>query len=126
MRRLYSNFARGWPGVGLLIMRLVAGISLIVYELAMPRTGTDFDLVLSHAGPVVLGLLLAAGLWTPIVGALAAIWGLWHALSGHRDPCACLLIATLGVALALLGPGGWSVDARLFGWKQIDIRKRKP
>ena len=33
------------------------------------------------------------------------------------------MLGTLGVALALLGPGGWSVDARLFGWKRIGDRK---
>jgi hypothetical protein len=31
----------------------------------------------------------------------------------------------VGVALALVGPGKWSVDARLFGWKRINIPNRK-
>ncbi len=30
MRRLYSTFAGGWPGMGLLLMRLVVGSALIV------------------------------------------------------------------------------------------------
>jgi len=34
-------------------------------------------------------------------------------------------MATIGAALALVGPGAWSLDWRLFGWKQIDIRDRK-
>jgi hypothetical protein len=24
--------------------------------------------------------------------------------------------------LALLGPGAWSIDARLFGWRRIDVQ----
>jgi uncharacterized membrane protein YphA (DoxX/SURF4 family) len=35
-----------------------------------------------------------------------------------------LLLAALGVSLVMLGPGAWSVDARLFGRKRIDIRGR--
>ena len=30
MRRLYSTFAGGWPGTGLLLMRLVIGSVLVV------------------------------------------------------------------------------------------------
>jgi hypothetical protein len=36
-----------------------------------------------------------------------------------------LLLATFGAALAMLGPGQWSVDARLFGWKRIEPSPRK-
>jgi hypothetical protein len=30
-------------------------------------------------------------------------------------------MATLGIALAILGPGALSIDARLFGRKRLDI-----
>jgi putative oxidoreductase len=30
----------------------------------------------------------------------------------------------MGAALAMLGPGAWSVDARLFGRKRIHIPQR--
>jgi hypothetical protein len=35
-----------------------------------------------------------------------------------------ILLGTLGAALAMLGPGAWSIDARLFGRKYIDIPER--
>jgi len=41
------------------------------------------------------------------------------------DPSANIFLATIGIALALLGPGEWSVDARLFGWKRIRVRTMK-
>jgi len=68
--------------------------------------------------------LLFAGLWTPIAGSLVAILGLWRGLSQIGDLWTNVLLGTMGAALALLGPGVWSVDARLFGWKRIDVRNR--
>jgi hypothetical protein len=50
---------------------------------------------------------------------------LWNILSQAGDPWIPILLGTFGAALALLGPGGWSVDSRLFGWKRIDMRDRK-
>jgi uncharacterized membrane protein YphA (DoxX/SURF4 family) len=71
-----------------------------------------------------VGILLLAGLWTPIAGALEAIIEIWI-ISGQRDdPSVHYLLAALAVSLVMLGPGAWSVDARLFGRKRIDIRRR--
>jgi uncharacterized membrane protein YphA (DoxX/SURF4 family) len=71
------------------------------------------------------GLLLLAGLWTPVAGSLAAIVNVWIAfsqfLSHSRDPRIAIIQAVLGAALAMVGPGAWSIDARLFGRKHINF-----
>ena len=125
MRRLFSTFARGGPGAGLLVMRLVAGTALIDAAIMKlqggPAIGPAAILSLLTA---VAGILLLAGLWTPIMGVLVVVIELWNAYSQPGDPWTPILLGTLGGALALLGPGAWSVDARLFGWKRIPIGDR--
>ena len=120
MKRLFSTFARGWPGVGLLLLRLVVGIALIGRAVAKLDSGPSFDLAALCILAIGLAVLLLAGLWTPVAGTLVAVLQLgripWDrgALSTH------IFIATIAAALALLGPGFWSVDRRIYGWKRID------
>jgi putative oxidoreductase len=126
LRRLFSTFADGWPGAGLLLMRVVAGSALLAHGVSIMLQG---NLSLAAAGRglfiVFAGLFLLVGLWTPIIGSLAALLGVVSLLIGHGDLWADVLMTTLGASLALLGPGAWSVDARLFGWKRIDVPDRK-
>ena len=124
MRRLFSTFAGGWPGIGLLLMRLVAGIAFIDHEINRLPGEPQIELI-RHVLAIGLGILLLAGFWTPVAGALAVVLEVWHAFSQPGDPWVHILLGTLGAALALVGPGKWSVDARLFGWKRINIPNRK-
>lgn len=106
-------------------MRLVAGVGLIVQGVMALRCEPSFGSAVCDVFAAGVGALLLAGLWTPVAGALAAVVELWIAVAQHGDPWISILLGTLGVALVLLGPGALSVDARLFGWKRIDLRDRR-
>jgi putative oxidoreductase len=71
------------------------------------------------------GVFLILGLWTPIAGSLVAAIQLWAIFAQSGCISTSILLAALGAGLALVGPGAFSVDARLFGWKRIDFRDRK-
>lgn len=121
MRRLFSTFVRGWPGGGLLLLRLVAGISLVAHGIESFQSGLPVEPTILDLFAIGDGMLLIAGLWTPIAGSLVVLLALREALAQHGDPYPCILLAAIGAALALVGPGSWSFDARLFGWRRIDI-----
>jgi len=90
-----------------------------------PQNASPLGLTRIHVLEIAAGLLLLAGFWTPIAGVLLAVIEIWSAFTHPHDPWSYILLATLGAALAMLGPGAWSLDARLFGWKRIDIRDQK-
>jgi len=64
-------------------------------------------------------VLLWIGLATPVAGIVdAAIQVGMMILDQHYDSSS-MVAAALGIALAMLGPGAWSLDARVFGRKRI-------
>lgn len=106
-------------------MRLVAGIALLDQAVARLRIASPIETALLAILGAGAGILLIAGLWTPIAGALVVVIELRNAFSQSGDPWFYVVLATLAAGLALLGPGAWSVDARLFGWKRIEVRDRQ-
>jgi hypothetical protein len=106
-------------------MRLVVGSALVV-RASSTLWGAPPVSVATIASACLAGsgLLLITGLWTPIAGALVAIVATWQALTLAGDPWISLLAGTIGGALAMLGPGAWSVDAHLFGWKRVTTPTR--
>ena len=120
MQRLFSTFADGWPGGGLLLQRFLAG-GILVYCGALSLTkAPHLQLAIPQIFGAVAGVLIIAGLWTPVAGTVAAAVELWIAFSQPNNVSTAVILAVLGASLAMIGPGAWSVDARLFGRKQLD------
>jgi putative oxidoreductase len=121
LQRLFSTFANGWPGFGLLIQRFVLGIALLYHGIVLLHGISAVEPAVLGLVGSVLGLFILAGLWTPAAGALIAVVQVWIAFTSPGDAYSAILLAALGGTLAMIGPGAWSVDARLFGRKYISV-----
>lgn len=124
MQRLFSTFADGWPGLGLLLLRLLIAALLIYDGIATLKQPSHVEPTVPHLIGAIMGALLVAGLWTPVVGTLVAIVEVWIIFSHGGGPWPAAVLATLGASLAMIGPGAWSVDARLFGRKHIQTSRK--
>jgi putative oxidoreductase len=116
MQRLFSAFPNSLPGAGLLLLRLCDGLLLLVHSAILagftPSLEGLAQLVAAGAGSLIL-----LGLATPIAAAIGGVITFCIAapLESH------IVLATIGASLALLGPGAWSIDARLYGRRRIDL-----
>lgn len=112
MRRLFSTFPGGRAAAGLALLRLMLGSGLIANAIASLR-GPELSQLIAAAIDMLTGTLIIVELWTPITGAIACLSQVALMLMAHRMSELQLLRAAIGVSLAFLGPGAWSVDARL-------------
>jgi hypothetical protein len=122
MNRASPTFADRLPSHGLLLLRLIVATTLIGRCVQFVN-GESLHTVTPHVIAAVAGLFLLFGLWTSVAGASVAVIELFIAFSHGHDPWLSVLLASIGIAVALLGPGTWSVDARRSGWKRIEIRR---
>jgi putative oxidoreductase len=97
----------------------------ITHEVMVFANGPSVAFTVFHAFLTALVVMLLVGLWTPIVAVLLAISALVGAASHDVMWVQCVSVVCLSVALALIGPGAWSIDARLYGWKEIKIFSRQ-
>ena len=114
-------FPSGWPGRGLFLLRIVAGIFSIYDGITRLTGGPQHESLVLQMIAAIAGILLLAGFGTPIAGALLAVTDVWIAFSGTDHLRSSVLLATMGAAIAVLGPGALSIDALLFGRKRLDI-----
>jgi putative oxidoreductase len=101
------------------LLRLLAGSALISRGIAATSAGTSTALVMLQIGGAAAGLLILGGLWTPVVGVLAGMVEVWIAFTQPGTQSMAIMLAGLSISVAMIGPGAWSVDARLYGRKQL-------
>ena len=121
MQRVSSTFADPLPSHGLLLLRVIVATTLIA-RCAPLLNGASLQTITPHLIAAGVGLFVLFGLWTSIAGAVVAVIELFIAFHHNHDPWLGVLLAGVGIAVALLGPGTWSVDARRSGWKRVEIR----
>jgi putative oxidoreductase len=105
--------------VGLMLQRLMTAAVLVLSAVTHLHAASQIGSAVPQIIDAVAGFLLLVGLWTPLAGSVVAGRELWAVFSDGGDPWMALVLATLGATLAMIGPGAWSIDARLFGRRQI-------
>lgn len=126
---MFTTFPDGWPGAGLMLLRAAAGAVLITQGAAYfgERHAPGFLAVVAVSAMIAIGVLLLIGLLTRFAALLAAAVGVssifaWFPGSnGGQTHTTIALSAVIAVALICLGPGALSLDARLFGRREIII-----
>jgi hypothetical protein len=118
VQKLFSVFPTGGPGIALLLLRIsVAAMLLIVAS----RGGTTASPLLC-LGAIVLSAALCLGLLTPIAAALCCAIDLISLFGiAGADVRIVTLSALNAAALALIGPGAYSIDAHLFGRRVVHL-----
>jgi len=112
-------------------MRLSLGIALIYLAAASLLGQTPAAVsVAQQIIEAAAGVLVVLGLWTPVAATLAALDQIWIALlfpsSQGADVWIHILLGALCASAAMLGPGAWSIDARLFGRRRFPTHRTRP
>jgi uncharacterized membrane protein YphA (DoxX/SURF4 family) len=128
LHKLFRAYPTGIPGAGLVLLRLVIGLDLLTHALLFspfaPNAGS-MGFATTRGLEGICGILLIAGLLTPVVSGLLtsvvmiemlrrASTDVAYASLSPAWQTTILYLVVLG-ALTLLGPGGYSLDARIFG-----------
>jgi putative oxidoreductase len=128
LQRLFSTFPNHWPGFGLLLMRLGLGIMEIYLATAIfMGEAPSATYVAQSLIAATAAVFLLVGFWTPVTAIFAALDQIWitqSLRSSHGGGTGIhILLAVLSASVAMLGPGAWSIDARLFGRRRFPVHR---
>ena len=116
-------FPEGRAGVALGVLRCIVAATVFVESGACRPTGAT---QIVQAIAAIAALCLLPGFLTPYAAALCCLLDLTLLLTAHAPNGFELSTSALTAAVAsVLGPGAYSVDARLFGRKLIEVPPRR-
>ena len=116
-------FPSGMPAIALLMLRLFAAAALIVSVTVESHTQG----VVVRAIALLSATALCIGFSTPVAALLTLLVELYGMRCGHAElSLHAFALPVIALALALLGPGAYSLDARLFGRRLMQIGPLPP
>jgi uncharacterized membrane protein YphA (DoxX/SURF4 family) len=129
---MFSMFPDRWPGAGLLLLRVGCGMVLIIQGVTNFSVEHELVALVDVLVMIATGLLLVIGFLTRFAAILAALVDVISALAWLPNsgagpleaPMTALLAAVMAIAVVCLGAGAFSLDARLFGRREIIIPAR--
>ena len=123
MQRLFSMFPQGAPGFALLLLRISVAM-IFLTSIADQSLVSSVPLVC--AGVLLISGSLSIGFLTPYLSVVSFVSGVAILLlNPHSYSVVQVALLFNAGALALLGPGAYSVDARLFGLRVTVLRPGK-
>jgi uncharacterized membrane protein YphA (DoxX/SURF4 family) len=131
---MFSMFPDGWPGAGLLLLRTAAGAGLIAQGIAYFEDRREMGLptIAVAVFAIAVGALLLTGCLTRFASVATTIGGVFSIFFREtiphfglfETPTTSALAIVIAAALICLGPGAFSLDASLFGRREVIIPKK--
>ena len=110
-------FPSGRPGAALLLVRIAVAVMLVDgLAYSFVQLGSAWFLL----APATVAIALCIGVVTPIASVLCVVLELvpWTTATGSIEAAHVCAVLT-AIALFMLGPGAYSLDARLFGRRRV-------
>ncbi|MEP6904160.1 MAG: hypothetical protein ABJA66_20750 [Actinomycetota bacterium] len=127
---MFSTFPGGIPGLGLLLLRITLGLTALVQGAIylFERNNQALWAWCFALSAFAVGLSLLIGFLTPLSGFIVFLGSIFFIFLFHPatnlNLSAVIYPITISVAVITLGPGAFSLDARIFGRREIIIPER--
>ena len=136
LQKLFSTFPDGLPGFGLILLRVAVGLRLAIqgaYTIGTPNSAPIRAWAIGLVA-IFVGAALLIGFLTPLAGVSSAIVNSTIGVSlivgsgalPHDKAWSEIDLVVMSIAIVVLGPGAFSLDAHLFGRREIIIPKDPP